>query len=104
MVVYVDPTFQVTPTGADAARYGDRWCHMIADTEEELHAFAAKIGMQRSWAQNPGTPSAHYDLVPSRRTRAVKAGAQEITHRELSEKIVERRKAARAAKESQVSG
>lgn len=31
-----------------------RWSHLMADTDEELHRFAASIGLRRSWAQYPG--------------------------------------------------
>lgn len=49
-------------------------CHMFADTLEELHAMADKIGMKRSWFQNkPELP--HYDLVASRRKKAIQFGA-----------------------------
>lgn len=51
-------------------------CHMIADTLEELHAMAARIGMKRAWFQPKSFP--HYDLVRSRRERAVAAGAVEL--------------------------
>lgn len=52
-------------------------CHMFADSLDELHAMADKIGMKRSWFQNKnGRP--HYDLVKSRRDRAVKLGAIEL--------------------------
>ena len=34
-------------------------CHMVADTDEELHAMAAKIGVQRKWHQKAGTPHSH---------------------------------------------
>ncbi|QWQ39587.1 DUF4031 domain-containing protein [Streptomyces sp. YPW6] len=27
------------------------WCHLTADTEDELHAFAARLGLRRSWFQ-----------------------------------------------------
>ena len=62
-----------------------RWCHMVSDTsEEELHAFAARIGLKRSWAQlRPKASAAHYDLTPSRRAEAVRCGAVEVTSREL---------------------
>lgn len=64
-------------------------CHLIADTEEELHAMAVKIGMKRSWFQhggrNEGMP--HYDLVASKRRLAVANGTIEITRNELGERV-----------------
>ena len=51
-------------------------CHMFADTLEELHAMAKAIGMKYSWFQDkPALP--HYDLVESRRKRAIAQGAIE---------------------------
>lgn len=86
MSVYVDRVRDYGDSVKGVAkRWGSRWCHMIADTEDELHAFAARIGMRRSWAQYPGTPRSHYDLVPSRRERAVREGAIEIDDRQLLE-------------------
>ena len=62
-----------------------RWCHMVSDESlEELHAFAAQIGLRRSWAQlRPKASSAHYDLTPPRRERAIALGATAVTSREL---------------------
>lgn len=62
-----------------------RWCHMVSDvSEEELHGFAARIGLQRAWAQlRPNASAAHYDLMPWRRALAVKFGAVEVSRREL---------------------
>lgn len=75
MAVYVDPVIN----------YGWRLgpsCHLYADTVEELHAFAAKIGMRRSWFQDrEGFP--HYDLTEKRREAAVRMGAVEETRREF---------------------
>jgi len=56
-------------------------CHLLPANQgaaalEELHAFAAKLGMKRQWFQNKRWP--HYDLVASRRARAVQLGAVEI--------------------------
>lgn len=53
-------------------------CHMLADTDEELHTMAARIGVARRWHQKPGTPHSHYDICMSKRAAAVKLGAVEI--------------------------
>lgn len=51
-------------------------CHMIADTEEELHAMAERIGLARCWFQkSPPASTAHYDIALSKRALAVEAGA-----------------------------
>ena len=56
-------------------------CHLMADTEDELHEFAARIGLRRSWFQRHPRLW-HYDLTASRRTRAVALGALELDIRE----------------------
>jgi hypothetical protein len=66
------------------------WCHLLADTLEELHGFALQIGLKRAWFQNKKFP--HYDLVPSKREIAVCFGAKEINIREyLKKKMFEKR-------------
>ena len=66
-----------------ARRWGRWWCHMVTDGPiEELHKFAAKIGMQRSWFQAHGAQP-HYDMVLSRRVKALEAGAVEVDTREM---------------------
>lgn len=63
-------------------------CHLIADTEEELHAMAAKVGMKRSWFQKGGRAEMpHYDLVASRRKKAVEFGAIEIERKQICEHL-----------------
>lgn len=63
-------------------------CHLLADTEEELHAIAAKIGMKREWFQTGNKVSMpHYDLVASKRKKAVSAGAIEIDRKQLCEML-----------------
>lgn len=64
-------------------------CHMVADTEEELHAMADKIGVSRKWYQGN-----HYDICLAKKKLALKYGACEITMRELAYWLRVRRKAA----------
>lgn len=57
--------------------------HLYADTAEELHEFAARLGLKREWCSDhtqPGSKLLHYDLNPSKRTRAVVLGAIEVSH------------------------
>ena len=57
-------------------------CHMLADTPEELHAMADRIGMARKWYQrHASTP--HYDISREKRAAAVAAGAIEVDRRGL---------------------
>jgi Protein of unknown function (DUF4031) len=57
-------------------------CHLTTDGDlEELHAFAARIGMRRAWFQDHPT-APHYDLTPLRRQLAVQLGAKEVPARE----------------------
>jgi hypothetical protein len=58
--------------------------HMIADTDEELHAMAARIGVQRKWFQKAGTSTRHYDITMTMRAKAVAAGAVEITMKQAA--------------------
>lgn len=75
MTVYVDDMFRV-PMG----QFGRmKMSHMIAETHEELHAMADKLGLKRSWFQGD-----HYDISMSVRARAVQLGAVEIGMRELA--------------------
>lgn len=79
MAVFVtEPVYSRKSVGA--FRQGRWWCHLVADTVEELHAFAARIGMQRSWFQDHRHP--HYDLTEGRRHTALRAEAVPITTRD----------------------
>jgi len=83
MPVYVDDM---------RARFGRMiMCHMLADTDSELHAMAAKIGVARRWHQKAGTPHSHYDICLSKRAMAVKLGAQEIGRAGVAEIIRNKR-------------
>lgn len=91
MSVYVDRLMKWPRT--KAWPYGEA-CHLFADGLEELHAFAAKIGMRRAWFQGKATLP-HYDLTAKRRAAAVAAGAKEVER----EWIRERLQAARRTKD-----
>lgn len=86
-LVFVDKLFHAIPSDKQAQRAGRRhnqmWSHLWCNPgdEETLHALAAKVGMRRAWFQaKPGFP--HYDLVPTRREKAVEAGAVETDLKE----------------------
>lgn len=81
-MVYVDPAAWVWR--------GKRWCHLTADSMDELHAFAEQIGLKRQWFQAPPkTKYPHYDMIEWRRTVAIRQGAQQISSRELLTKAKE---------------
>ena len=78
MTVYVDDM---------RAPYGRMvMCHMIADTDDELHAMADAIGVARKWHQGD-----HYDIALSKRALAVQRGAREITWRQAGLMMREKR-------------
>jgi hypothetical protein len=66
------------------AAYGRmKMCHMLADTDAELHAMADQIGVARKWWQSPAkTSGSHYDIALSKKALAIAAGAVEITWRQ----------------------
>ena len=61
--------------------------HLQADTEDELHEFAARLGLRREWFQ-PGTrpEAAHYDVSVEKRELALRLGAVSETRREGSDR------------------
>jgi hypothetical protein len=84
MTVYVDDM---------RAQFGRMvMCHMLADTDDELHAMAARIGVARRWWQSPEkTSGSHYDIALSKRANAVALGAVEITQRQAAAMNARRR-------------
>lgn len=69
----------------------DKSCHLVADTEKELHTFAASIGMNMLWFQKR-LILPHYDLTEGMRKKAVKAGAIEITDVQLVDMMAKSRR------------
>lgn len=63
---------------------GRRWCHLLGDSEEELHRFAARLGITRqSYQGPPKTAAPHYDLTGFERDRAIRLGALAVTRAEI---------------------
>ena len=62
------------------------WCHLWSEDLEELKRFASWIDVKKSWFRNHET-HAHYVLSPSKRLRAIRAGAVEISREELDDLI-----------------
>jgi hypothetical protein len=56
-------------------------CHLTTDGDlEELHAFAATLGLRRAWFQ-PHHIAPHYDLTASKRMLALEKGARFVPMR-----------------------
>ena len=55
-----------------------RMSHMLADTPEELHSMAERIGVARRWFQGD-----HYDVCEAKRLAAIKLGAVACQPRDL---------------------
>lgn len=65
---------------------GTLYCHMMVgkdDDLQELHDFAASIGLKRAWFQNKPTHP-HYDLSLGKRTTAIRNGATEVAATQLA--------------------
>jgi hypothetical protein len=75
VTVLVDPLREYPDTGLP---FRD-WCHLVSDASfEELHAFAAALGIPRRFFQGD-----HYDLPAHVRDRALELGAVPVSTREL---------------------
>lgn len=54
---------------------GKLWCHLVADSLDELHAFAHQLGLRQTWFQSKSAYP-HYDVTTTVRDRALQLGAQ----------------------------
>lgn len=64
------------------------WSHMGADSLEEMHQFARKLGLKRSYFQISSSGIPHYDVTEKVRAKAVKMGAEELTTKELYQRLI----------------
>jgi hypothetical protein len=83
MTVYVDPA--IWPWR------GRVWAHLTADTTEELHEFAGRLGLKRSWFQQGRQPWLdHYDVTDRMREKAIGLGAVAQTVHEAGRRTIAR--------------
>ncbi len=83
MTIYVDDETKYPDhmiKGA-ARKWGRTWSHMWTDQDdpEELHVMAENLGLKRSYYQTDHPELCHYDIIPSKRKRAILLGAQQIS-------------------------
>jgi hypothetical protein len=65
---------------------GLKWCHLLADEADELHRFAAQLGIKRASFQCPPKVTVpHYDLTGYERRRAVGLGAVSCDRHQIVE-------------------
>ncbi len=110
MTVYVDGA----NIRADVGNIRGVWCHMTADTKEELIEFARGIGLKAAWFQTCKHSRAcrppencvhwHFDVTKSKRAAAVAAGAVEIDRHQMVALLTARREAMRAAAAAAAAG
>ena len=87
MTVYVDDAVTLWR--------GRRWAHLMADTLDELHAFAERLGLPRRAFQDK-TSGAHYDVNAALREQAIALGAIAISRhrdRDLVRAVIRRARA-----------
>ena len=92
-VIMVDE-LRVWPNAKGIFRKGSAHLTVDGSTPEHLqalHAFAERIGMRREWFQDHKL-APHYDLVPSRREAAIRAGAVEVDAMEQARRRIAARR------------
>jgi hypothetical protein len=62
---------------------GRRWSHLVSDQDfDELHAFAARLGLRRAWFSGD-----HYDVPDQLWDNAVALGADPVSSRDLVRRL-----------------
>lgn len=89
-MIYVDDMNRKASVGRHSSR---RWFHMIADPpdDEALIEFAEQIGLNPKHIQTRKGES-HFDVTAGMKKKALAAGAVQITHRQLAQKILDWRR------------
>lgn len=80
MTVYVDDWRQLATVGPVT----DHWSHLTADSTDELHGFARRMGLRPElFQEHRHDPRRdHYDVTEAGRRRAIELGATPVTWRE----------------------
>jgi hypothetical protein len=87
MTVYVDDArFPAT-----IARTQSRWSHLLADTHDELVAFADRLGLKPEWIKKAGLPTEHYLVADIKRDGALRMGAIPMKSSEVLALVVAKR-------------
>jgi len=89
-VIYVD---RLVPYPHLHRRTGHlHWCHLLADSRDELHDFAARLGVERRRFQEHEVKW-HYDIPEVLRARACALGATTLDLRAVAALLRARRAA-----------
>lgn len=84
MTIYVDNLNLRASVKNGSKTHRSRWCHLMTDgSDQELIDFAKRIGLKPEWLQDAGTFTSHFDVTEPKRRAAVRAGATEISWRDL---------------------
>lgn len=75
-MILVDPPVFTKPNGRK------RYSHLAGSTLEELHAFAASIGVKPHFFHR-GASYPHYDITEAQVPTALAAGAKSVSSQEL---------------------
>jgi hypothetical protein len=69
------------------------WCHLVADSDDELLSCAEKLGLSEAWLQGTRGWDSHFDLPAPLRPPAQTLGALEVDFRFMGRRTRARRAA-----------
>lgn len=99
MTIYVDDAYIPAKVRLGSLIHDSCWCHMTADSTEELINFAVSLGLQPKYRQHPGTWKEHFDVTESKRRLAVSKSAVEVSYRDHVMTMAQRRTALKSNEE-----
>ena len=80
-MIYVDMLRKIPKRAGFCGWRWERGCHLLADTDDELHAFSRRLGLKRRDVHYGRR--VHYDLTAGKRDQALALGAQEADRKTL---------------------